>query len=73
MARLLSSGRWPAGYVGLSVPVIGVGIALRFVSARVTLLAFAIAVAAGILPSSRILLGAPTPVPAPKTRTELFR
>ena len=67
------AGYFLSGYVGLSMPVIGVGIALRFVSARVTLLAFAVAVAAGILASSRILLGAPPPVPAPKTRTELFR
>jgi len=44
------------GYVGLSLPAIAVGIALQAVSARDTLLAFAIAVSAGILAASRVLL-----------------
>ncbi|MGB0091880.1 MAG: hypothetical protein WBP81_05035 [Solirubrobacteraceae bacterium] len=42
------AGFFLSGYVGLSVPAIAVGIALQTVSARDTLLAFAIAVSAGI-------------------------
>jgi MFS family permease len=49
-------GYFVSGYIGLSVPVIGVGIALQFVSPRDTLLAFAIAVAVGIVAASPILL-----------------
>jgi hypothetical protein len=67
------AGYFLSGYVGLSLPVIGVGIALQFVSARVTLLAFAIAVGAGIAASPRILLSAPQPVPVLQAGRELFR
>jgi len=38
-----------AGYVGVSLPVLGAGIALQYLSPRVTLLAFAVVVAIGIL------------------------
>jgi predicted MFS family arabinose efflux permease len=38
-----------SGYAGVSVPVLGVGIALEYVSPQVALLAFAIAVGAGLL------------------------
>jgi MFS family permease len=38
-----------AGYVGVSLPVLGAGIALQYLSPRVTLLAFALTVAIGIL------------------------
>jgi predicted MFS family arabinose efflux permease len=38
-----------AGYAGVSVPVLGMGIALQYVSPRVALLAFAVAVGAGLL------------------------
>jgi hypothetical protein len=50
------AGFFLAGYVGLSLPAIAIGIALQFVTARVTLLAFAIIVTAGILGASRLLL-----------------
>lgn len=50
-----------SGYLGLSVPAIAVGIALQYLSARDVLLAFAIAVIAGILGASRIVLGARQP------------
>jgi MFS family permease len=38
-----------AGYVGVSLPVLGAGVALQFLSPRVTLLIFAVAVGSGIL------------------------
>jgi MFS family permease len=50
------AGYFASGYIGLSVPVIGVGIALRSASPRDTLLAFAIAVTAGTVAASPILL-----------------
>jgi predicted MFS family arabinose efflux permease len=45
-----------AGYAGVSVPVVGVGLALQRLSPRVTLLIFALAVGLGILAASRILI-----------------
>ena len=48
-----------AGYLGLSVPVVGAGVALLHLSARATLLLFALAVAAGILAAAPRLLGRP--------------
>jgi MFS family permease len=52
------AGLFLAGYVGLSVPVVGAGVALQFVSPRVTLLAFAALVALGILSAApRLLAG----------------
>ena len=44
------------GYVGLSLPVVGAGIALLYVSFKVILLAFAVAVATGVLLASPLLL-----------------
>ena len=44
------------GYVGLSLPVVGAGIALLYVSFKVILLAFAVAVATGILLAAPLLL-----------------
>ena len=46
-----------AGYVGVSLPVIGLGLALQALSPRVTLLVFAAAVGAGILAAAPVLLG----------------
>ena len=48
-----------AGYLGLWLPVIGVGVALRQVSTKVTLLGFAIVVALGIPAAAPTLLWAP--------------
>ena len=45
-----------AGYAGLSVPVIGVGLLLQHLSPRVTLLIFALVVGMGILAAAPILL-----------------
>ena len=45
-----------AGYAGLSVPVVGVGVALQSLSPRVTLLIFALAAGLGILAAARILV-----------------
>ncbi len=45
-----------AGYVGLSLPVIGLGIALQYASPRTTILAFGAIVAAGILAAAPMLL-----------------
>src|SRR4051812_11048235 len=59
------TGVFLCAYVGISLPVVGAGIALtRGVSPKVTLLAFAIAVTAGIGASAIKLLGRPaTPAP----------
>lgn len=53
------AGFYLAGYGGLSVPVIGLGVALREASVRASLLGFAIVVAAGILAATPVLAGAP--------------
>ncbi len=51
------AGLFLAGYVGLSMPVIGLGVALQELSVEATLLGFAVVVAAGIAAASRPLLG----------------
>lgn len=43
------------GYVGLSLPVVGAGVALMYVSFKVILLVFAAVVAAGVLAASPVL------------------
>ena len=48
-----------AGYVGVSLPVLGAGIALQYLSPRVTLLIFAAAVSAGILAAAPLLVRRP--------------
>jgi MFS family permease len=56
------TGVFLSAYVGISLPVVGAGIALaRDISPRVTLLGFAIAVTAGIAASAIKLLGRSTP------------
>jgi len=55
------------GYVGLSVPVVGAGIALLYVSFKFVLLTFAVAVATGILLASPLLMRLS---PATQTRRE---
>jgi MFS family permease len=52
------AGFFLLGYIGLSLPAIAIGIALQFVTPRVTLLAFAVIVSGGILGASRLLLTA---------------
>jgi MFS family permease len=49
-----------AGYVGVSLPVLGAGVALQYASPRVTLLIFAAAVGLGILAAAPLLVRAPT-------------
>jgi MFS family permease len=48
-----------AGYAGLSLPVLGLGIALQYLSPRVTLLIFGVAVGLGILAAAPTLLRQP--------------
>jgi len=48
-----------AGYVGVSLPVLGAGVALQYVSPRVTLLIFAAAVGLGILAAAPLLVRRP--------------
>jgi MFS family permease len=48
-----------AGYVGISLPVLGAGIALQYLSPRVTLLIFAAAVGLGILAAAPSLIRRP--------------
>jgi hypothetical protein len=45
-----------SAYAGISVPVIGLGIALQYTSPRATLLGFAIVIAAGIVAAAPFLL-----------------
>ena len=47
------------GYAALSLPVLGLGVALEYLSPRVTLLVFALIVAAGILAAAPTLLRRP--------------
>ncbi len=47
-----------AGYVGVSLPVIGLGIALQYVTPSVALLIFAVIVGTGILAAAPVLAGA---------------
>jgi hypothetical protein len=47
------------GYVALTVPVVGLGIALEYLSPQVTLLIFGLAVAAGVLAAAPTLLRRP--------------
>jgi hypothetical protein len=56
------AGMFVAAFVGLSLPVVGVGITLsRHVSPKDTILGFAIAVSAGIAASAIKLVGRATP------------
>lgn len=52
------AGVFLAGYVGLSVPVVGAGVALQFASAKDTLLGFAIVEVVAIAAIARRMLGA---------------
>jgi len=52
-----------AAYVGLALPVLGLGIALQFLSPRVTLLIFGVAVGLGILAAAPLLVRRPTATP----------
>ena len=45
-----------AAYVGVSLPVLGAGVALEYLSPRVTLLIFAAAVGLGILAAAPLLV-----------------
>ena len=50
-----------AGYAALSLPVLGLGIALQYLSPQVTLLIFGLAVGVGILAAAPTLLRQPDP------------
>jgi MFS family permease len=51
------AGLFLAGYLGLSVPALGAGVALQYVSPRDTVLGFAVLVGAGIVAAAPRLLG----------------
>ena len=51
------AGFFLAGYIGISVPVLGLGILDQFIAPRVALMAFAALLLAGIAASARTLLG----------------
>jgi len=55
------AGLFLAGYIGLSIPVIALGVALQELSAKVALLGFAALAAAGIVAAARPLLGRTRP------------
>jgi hypothetical protein len=50
------AGFFLAGYVGISVPVLGLGVLSEWVAPRVALLVFAAALLAGLASSARSLL-----------------
>jgi hypothetical protein len=64
-----------SAFVGISLPVVGVGIALsRHVSPRVTLLSFSVVVSVGIAASAINLAGRSTTVDAkPSDRANNYR
>jgi MFS family permease len=62
------AGFFLAGYLGLSLPVVGLGIALEHTSPRVTLLGFAIAVGVAIVATTPLLVSRTSNV-APTART----
>jgi hypothetical protein len=51
------AGLFLAGYLGLSFPVVGLGVALEYVSPRAALLGFAIAVGGAIVATTPMLAG----------------
>ena len=51
------AGFFLAGYVGISVPVLGLGVLDQWVAPRLALLVFAAVLLAGIAASARSLLG----------------
>jgi hypothetical protein len=60
------AGFFLAGYLGLSIPVVGLGILGQVIAPKVALLAFALLVLAGIAASARSLpRGARTGTPGP--------
>jgi MFS family permease len=64
------SGYFLSAYLGLSVPAIAVGVALQSLTPRITLLALAIIVSAGLLGATPVLLGPPsTATPRPLTKS----
>ncbi|MCW2993240.1 MAG: transporter [Conexibacter sp.] len=64
------AGLFLAGYVGLSLPVVGAGVALQLVSPRDTLLGFAVVEVVAILAAApRLLRGAAGSARAPASRT----
>jgi len=62
-----------AGYVGVSLPVVGLGLALQQLSPRVTLLIFAALVGAGFLAAAPVLAGAKTRLFTGRGRRPLAR
>jgi hypothetical protein len=52
-----------AGYAGVSLPVVGIGLVLQRLSPRVTLLLFGLAVGLGLLAAAPILLRRPAGSP----------
>jgi hypothetical protein len=60
------AGFFLAGYVGISVPVLGLGVLDQWVAPRVALLAFAGALLAGLAASARSLLGGARRAPGPR-------
>ena len=62
-SNYLNAGQEP-GYAGLSMPVLGLGIALQHLSPRVTLPIFAVIVVLGILAAAPVLVRPPDANPA---------
>jgi MFS family permease len=57
-----------AAYLGLALPILGLGIALQFLTPRVTLLIFAVAVGLGILAATPFLARRPATAQAGRRR-----
>jgi hypothetical protein len=56
-----------AGYAGLSLPVLGLGLLLQHLSPRVTLAIFAVAVGLGILAAAPVLVRPLDADPTPRS------
>lgn len=60
------AGLFLVAYVGLAIPVVGLGVATLWVSPQVAVLGFAIALAAAVLAVARRLLSLTRPRPRPR-------
>jgi MFS family permease len=60
------AGLFLAAYLGLSVPVIGLGVAIQYLSPRVSLLLFSLVLGIGILIATPALLGRRPRLPRPR-------
>jgi hypothetical protein len=64
------AGMFLAGYIGLSLPVVGLGVMTQYLSPRLSLLIFTAALVSGIVAATpRLLAGDPKSAAAPSQGT----